>query len=87
MRAVPRAPVGIDFRVGRVGQRAVRALALFGRRRPVHRRSDERMAETHLLAELDQVRRRAPRRRLHPERARSAPYRHRVADGFRRGDE
>ena len=87
VRAVPGALVGIDFRVRRVGQRAVRALAFLRRRGPVHRGSDEGMPETHLPAELDQVSRRAPRPRLHPERGRSAPYRDRVADGFRRSDE
>jgi hypothetical protein len=83
VRAMPGAPVGIDFGVRRVGQRAVRPLSLLRRCGPVHRGSDERMAETHLPAELDQVGRCTPRRWLHPERACGAPYRHRVADGLR----
>ena len=77
VRAMPGATVGIEGRVGRVGERPVHIAAVARVRRAVDRRADERMREAHARAELDQPRglgrRRPPRRRSRdaPPRARA----------------
>ena len=54
VRAMPGATVGIEDRVGRVGERPVHVAAVARVRRAVDRRADERMREAHACAELDQ---------------------------------
>ena len=51
---MPGATIGIGIRIGRLGQRSMHVLAVAEVRRPVGRRADERMAEPHPDAELDQ---------------------------------
>ena len=75
---------GSTLGVGRLGQRAMDALALLRRGGAVDRRAHERMPEAHLGAELDQARRGRRRRRVagDPEllrpRATPAPDRRRA---------
>ena len=87
--AMPGAAIGIDLGVGRLGERAVDALALLRRGRAVDRGAHERMPEAHLRAELDQARRRRRRRRVgrDPERGRRPPHQQRIADRLGRRDE
>ena len=73
LRAVPRAAIGIDLRIGRLGQRPMHAPPVLGRCRPVDRRAHERMAEPHPGAELEQPRRlgrQPPRPAAMPEQRR-----------------
>ena len=51
---MPRATVGIERRVGRLGECVVHVAAVARVRRPVHRRAHERMREAHAQFELDQ---------------------------------
>ena len=88
-RQVPRPPVGVEFAVGRLGQRQVRCLALRQRGRPVDSRAHQRMTEPHPRADLEQpvrlgggcgrCRNAKPLGRL--------PDQHGVADRFGRGDQ
>ena len=89
LRAVPRAPVGVDLRVGHLRQRPVRVPALGRGRRPVDRRAHERMPELHQEADLDQRSGRGGRQRVRRDAKLlcRAPQQRRVADRLRRRDE
>ena len=80
--AMPRPAVGVELRVGRLGQRAVHLRRSPRRRRAVGRRAHQRMPEPHPCAELDQPRRLGRRRRVapDPEPLGRAPQQRRVAD-------
>jgi hypothetical protein len=89
VREVPRAAIRIETGVGRVGQRTVHALAVLQRGRGVHRRSHQRMAERHPLADRQEpVRVCAGRgRRADLQPLGRAPEQHRVPDGLGRRDQ
>ena len=82
LRAVPRPAIGIDARVGRLGERLVDAAAVLRRGRPVHGRSHQRMAKAHLRPELHQPRlhRGRPRGGVDPEPGGRLPQQQRIAD-------
>ena len=81
MRTVPGAPIGIQLRIGRLGQRAMGVPAVRHARRPVRRRAHQRMPEPHPRTDLDQARGlgraqpRRPRSRAAQPRARAASRR------------
>ena len=89
LRAVPCPAIGIDARVGRLGERLVDAAAVLRRGRPVHGRSHQRMAKAHLGAELHQPRLRGgrPRGGVDPERGGRLPQQERIADRLGRRDQ
>ena len=89
LRAVPGAAIRLERGIGHVRQRAVHALALEVRGRPVDRRAHERMAEAHLRADVQQPgpRRGLERRAGDPEPRRGAPHQRRIADRLRRRDQ
>ena len=89
VRKVPGAAIRIDIGIGGLGERAVDALALLRRCRGLDRRTDERMTEAHLRAEVDQsgVGRRRGRVRPDPERRGRPPHQHRIAHRLGRRDE
>ena len=80
MRKMPGAAIGVDVGIGRLGQRPVNALSLLWRGRALHRRTHERMTETHLRTEIDQSRGGRWRRRVRPdaELRRRPPHQHRI---------
>ncbi len=87
--ALPRPAIGIDVGVGRLRERLVDAPAVLRRRRPVDRGPHERMAESHLGAELDQsgLGGRDRRARPDPQRAGRLPDEQRIADRLGRRDQ
>ena len=89
VRTVPGPAIGIDVRVGGLGEGPVSALALLRRSRPVDRGPGERMTEPQLAARLDEPGRGRRRRglRLHTELIGRTPYQHRVPERLGRGDE
>ena len=52
---MPRPPIRVELRVGCLGEGAVRDSSLSRRRRPVHGRADERVAERAPLADLEEA--------------------------------
>ena len=78
MRAMPGATVGIEDRVGRVGERPVHVAAVARVRRAVDRRADERMREAHASRRARSTRR--PRPAARPRR-RSRDARRRATAG------
>ena len=80
--AMPRPTIGIGVRIGRLRQRAMRSSPLRRRRRPVHRRSHQRMPEADTGSDLDEPRvlRRSERGRLEAEPVSRTPEQRRVAD-------
>ena len=87
VRAMPRPPVGIEFRVGHLGERVVNVAAVTRVRRPVHRRADQRMREAHAQFELDQPGRlrRLPRVHADAEQRGGPPQHARVPHRLGRG--
>ena len=87
VRAMPGAAVGIELRIGRLGERAMHVAAVTRGRRAVDRRADERMREPHARAELDQPGglRRARGLGADPEALGGAPQQARVAQRLGRG--
>ena len=87
--AVPGATIGIGAGVGDLGERLVGAPLLVRRGRPVHRGPNERMAEPHVGAELDQAGRlrRSRRVALDPERGGRLPHQQRIAHRLGRRDQ
>ena len=87
---MPGATVGIEHRIGRVGERAVHVAPVARVRRAVDRRAHQRMRETHPGAELDQPAASAgrPASDADPEAFGGAPQQARVAERLgRRGQE
>ena len=86
---MPRTTVRVGLPIGRLRQRQMDRAALLCRRRPVHRRAHQRMAERHPLADRQQpVRLRGLRgRRPDPEPLGRAPQQQRIADRLRRRDQ
>ena len=84
LRAVPRAAIRVDLRIGGVRQRAVSLAPLVRLGRAVHRRAHERMAEHHCTVQRQQaLRLDGVRGRLRdPELLRRAPQKRGVADRF-----
>lgn len=89
LRAVPGTPVGIEPRIGGLGQGAVRGLSVLSRRRAVRRRAGQRMAEPYPGAELDQAGLGGGCRRVGagPESAGCPPHQGRVAGRVGRRDQ
>ena len=83
---MPRTTVRIGLPIGRLGQRPVDRAAIVHRRRPVHRRTDQRMPERHPLADRQQALRLGlfRGRRPDPEPLGRAPQHQRIADRLRR---
>ena len=89
VRAMPCAPIGIELRVGRLGQRAMDVAAVRHARRPVRRRAHQRMPEPHPRADVDQARGLGRRGLvgLEPEQLGRAPQQRHVADGLGRREQ
>ena len=82
VRPVPGAPIGVERRVGRVGERTMNLPPLVDRGDPVRRSAHERMPEPHPGTELDQAGLfgRRPRSGTQTERRGSSPEDRRVAE-------
>jgi hypothetical protein len=83
---VPRAPVGVGARVGRLSQRLVGPPTLIGCRRRIHRRARQRMAKPHPCVDFDQRGRfrQFERGAGNPESRDRAPQQGRIAGRFGR---
>ena len=84
---MPRASIRLEIRIGGVGERPMRSLAIRERGRAVRRRSHQRMPEPHVHTDLHEpgVDRRPRFRRIDSEPARGAPHDHRITGRFGRG--
>jgi hypothetical protein len=84
---MPSTSVGIELRVGRLGQRPVNPSALVRRRGPVDRGACERMAKPNPAVDLEQARglRRVEHRVSDAQSRGRAPQQSRVAGRLRRG--
>ncbi len=76
VRAMPCAPIGLGFGIGRLGQSAVHLLAVEDGRRLVDRRAHQRVTEPHMGTEIDQLLRLAPAVRASAPRPSSPAARH-----------
>jgi hypothetical protein len=83
---MPRTPIGIGVRIGRLRQRPMRNPPLRKDRRPVHRGSHEWMPEPNAGSDLDQLRvfRRGERVPVYAEPASRTPDERRVPSRFGR---
>ncbi len=84
---MPGAAIGIDLRVGRVGQRAMHRLPVLRRGRAIHRRADQRVTKRHARADREQPVGLRCRLDPDPEPLGRPPHQHRVADRLRRRDQ
>jgi protein-tyrosine phosphatase len=87
--AMPRTPIGVGVRIGRLRQCPMRSSPLGKDRRPVHRGSHERMPEPDTSSDLDKLRvlRRRKRAPFDAKPASRTPYERRIADRFGRGQQ
>ena len=86
---MPGAAVGLERSIAGVGQRLVHAPAILRRCRPVDRGADQRMAEAHLGADLDQARAggRGRGAGVDAQRGGRLPQEERIADRLGRRDQ
>ena len=81
---MPGTAIGIDLRIGRVRQRTMHRLPFLRRRRPIHRRADQRVTKRHPRADREQPVGVGRRLDPDPEPPGRPPHQHRIADRLRR---